>query len=894
MTFPGPFAFQPRPPALRDSSNQTSSQVEPAPASEEKPVTETTSVRNKNSGADAVNPHNFPPLILAAHQGDLAKLDRLLQEPSVDINQIHDGVSALVAAVAHGDVAVVARLIAAGVDLTLRYGKTRRTALMWASAKNKSKVVECLLAVGAQVNLADHPGLQTALIHAAADGHLAVVNLLLAHKDIAIDQTDATGMTALHFAAANNQPEVVAGLLAAGARPNLAEDGKRLTALMKASWKGHADVVKALLTDKRTAVDQIDASGVSALHWAADANHPVVVARLLAAGANGNLAGGLHRRTPLATAVVNGHGDVVKTLLTHKSIAVDLIDVSGQTALHCAATGNKPEMVACLLATGANVSLKNGGGDAALILAVKNGHLDVVKTLLAHKDIAVDQADSAGMNALHWAAFQNKPEIVVCLLQAGARVNMLDGWQRRTALILASGAGHVDVVKRLLGHRDLALNVVDSSNWSALHLAAYGNKLEVAECLLAAGANVNLLRQSSRTALMLAAEYGHVDVVKLLIRYKGFNARQIDATGQTALHIAVACNKPDVVACLLAAGADLKLANGVGMTADMFAILNKQAAVLEAMMQYGLALPPHDFSDPAHTAFHVTMSDLESTWKPPVALFLNPLTKKFLEIPARPLFFIDDLVARVESGMSLLTWLRQGDVRTASALPVVECVASLAELWPKLSNSGKAASTHQKRLICAAALNMLPVLTADGKALAHYKAAGISAAGVANLSTVATHQIDVFIGVAESVLTTLGNAMVNELVQACMAASASASRVDVEALCANLVDAGWLAPVARPIAMSWQSALAALKAVPAALPASSSITPASTSWRGRVEREAPRLFAQALSREFDSQSLVAALHKLIGDSKAAEPIDILFQAQCDQLRQFCEQTNGEG
>jgi ankyrin repeat protein len=697
---------------------------------------------------------------------------------------------------------------------------------MCASIANKLKAVECLLAAGAQVNLADHPNLGTALILAATRGHLGVVNVLLSHKDIAVDQTDVTGLTALHWAATNNRPKVVACLLAVGARVNLADDRQRLTALMKASWKGHVDVVKALLADKRTAVDQVDASGQTALHWAA--------------------------------------------------------------------TGNKPEMAACLLASGANVNLKNGGGDAALVLAVKNGHPDVVKTLLAHKDIAVDQADSTGMNALHWAAFQNRPEIVACLLQAGATVNMLDGSQRRTALILASSAGHVDVVRRLFGHKDVALNELDSSNWSALHLAAYGNKLEVVECLLAARANVNLRGQSWRTALMLAAEFGHVGVVKTLIRYIGFDPVQIDVTGHTALHIAVSCNKPDVVACLLAAGAHLKLTNGAGISAEMSAILNKQAAVLEVMMQYGLTLPQHDFSDPAHSAFYVTMSDLQSAWKPPVAVFLNAMTPKFWDIPAQPLFFIDELVACVESGRSVLPWLRQRDVRTASALPVVECVASLAGLWPKLANSGKAASKHQKRLICAAALNMVTVLTADGKALLPYKAAGISAAGVASLSTVATHQIEGLIGVSENVLTTLGNTMVNALVQACMAASASSDPVEIDALRARLVDAGWLAPVAQAIAVSWKSPLAALEAGPAALPASSSIKPASTSGRRRVEREAPRLFAQALLRELDSPSLIAALRTLIGDNKAAEPIDILFQAQCDQLRQFCEQTGGEG
>ena len=169
----------------------------------------------------------------------------------------------------------------------------------------------------------------------------------------------------------------------------------------------------------------------------------------------------------------------------------------------------------------------------------------------------------------------------------------------------------------------------------------------------------------------------------------------------------------------------------------------------------------------------------------------------------------------------------------------------------------------------------------------------VAAAGNGHVAVVA-HQIEGLIGVSENVLTTLGNTMVNELVQACMAASASSDRVEIDALKARLVDAGWLAPVAQAIAVSWKSALAAQEAGPAALPASSSIKPASTSGRRRVEREAPRLFAQALLRELNSPSRIAALRTLIGGDKAAEPIDILFQAQCDQLRQFCEQTGGEG
>lgn len=183
---------------MRDSSSQSSTQVEPAPAIEEWLVTGIASARNEDSGASDVYLHDLPPLIFAASLGDLAKLDGLLQDPSVDVNQIgaKDGVSALAAAAAKGHVAVVERLIEAGVNLALRCGRSRKTALMYASFNNKLKVVECLLAAGAQVNLADHPALGTALILAAIHGHLDVVNTLLAHKDIAVDQADSAGRSA--------------------------------------------------------------------------------------------------------------------------------------------------------------------------------------------------------------------------------------------------------------------------------------------------------------------------------------------------------------------------------------------------------------------------------------------------------------------------------------------------------------------------------------------------------------------------------------------------------------------------------------------------------------------------------------------------------------------------
>jgi hypothetical protein len=56
-----------------------------------------------------------------------------------------------------------------------------------------------------------------------------------------------------------------------------------------------------------------------------------------------------------------------------------------------------------------------------------------------------------------------------------------------------------------------------------------------------------------------------------------------------------------------------------------------------------------------------------------------------------------------------------------------------------------------------------------------------------------------------------------------------------------------------------------------------------------IANRAPAPFATALQRELDSPALVAALRGFIGDIKSAEGLHMLFQIQCDQLRQYCAQ-----
>ena len=100
--------------------------------------------------------------------------------------------------------------------------------------------------------------------------------------------------------------------------------------------------------------------------------------------------------------------------------------------------------------------------------------------------------------------------------------------------------------------------------------------------------------------------------------------------------------------------------------------------------------------------------------------------------------------------------------------------------------------------------------------------------------------------------------------------------------------------MAQAVARAWTSALATLEAEPLAIAAGATLKQITQGLRENIERKAPRLFAQAMQRELAAPTLLAALRTWVGGARAAEGLDMLFQIQCDQFRQYCEQLGSAG
>lgn len=331
--------------------------------------------------------------------------------------------------------------------------------------------------------------------------------------------------------------------------------GAERPAVIEAARNGDRTALRTLI-EKKADVNQTDADGATALHWAAYHDDLESVDLLITAGANVNAANDLGA-TPLWNASTNGV-PVAKRLL-EAGANPNLALIAGETPLMAAARAGQAAVVELLLAKGANADARGPRGQTALMWAASERHPDAVTALLAggadvharsnewHEMMAVPPHGLPQYNriiphgrdtALLFAARVGDLESAKLLAGAGANVNDADAWGV-SATMMAAHAGFTDLVAWLL-ERGADPNAA-SAGFTALHAAIMRRDTRMAAALLAHGADANApvtawtpTRRSSRdhnfapelvgaTPFWLAARFNQPDVMRLLLAH-GANA----------------------------------------------------------------------------------------------------------------------------------------------------------------------------------------------------------------------------------------------------------------------------------------------------------------------------------------------------------------------------------
>ena len=127
----------------------------------------------------------------------------------------------------------------------------------------------------------------------------------------------------------------------------------------------------------------------------------------------------------------------------------------------------------------------------------------------------VDGTDARGVTALSWAARQGHEDMVVTLLAHGARVAHTDVHTGKTPLHHAAANGYLHIVRTLLEH-DAELSPQDKRGNTPLILAAqFGHDRVVFE-LLRAGAAWDCTNDQQGDALLVAKRLGHHHVLRVI------------------------------------------------------------------------------------------------------------------------------------------------------------------------------------------------------------------------------------------------------------------------------------------------------------------------------------------------------------------------------------------
>jgi ankyrin repeat protein len=244
----------------------------------------------------------------------------------------------------------------------------------------------------------------------------------------------------------------------------------------------------------------------------------------------------------LLFSAVDGNCIALTTELLDHGASVDARDRLGARPLSHAARFGHLEMVDLLLARGAPLNARNLAGATALFFAVDGNHTPVAQRLI-ERGADVNLAGRSGATPVAAAAYRGNDTIVEDLLAHGADDRAPDQTGKSPIVYAAAGA-RFDIVKRLLA-RNVDINSRYPNDLTLLmwasgpdEKAAETDAIKVVSYLLDAGAHIDDRDARGRTALMIAAEGGRAEIANLLLA-RGADSSLKDKAGKRAVDLTV-------------------------------------------------------------------------------------------------------------------------------------------------------------------------------------------------------------------------------------------------------------------------------------------------------------------------------------------------------------------
>ena len=380
-----------------------------------------------------------------------------------------------------------------------------------------------LIAEGLDNSPIRYEGQLTPLHLASHYGHISIVKHFILDQNNDPDVRDENGQTPLHYASLNGHLDVVMFFYSTydpkanqhvQTVANVFYDHHQNTPLHCACKGGHINVAKYLIIEQ----------SCSPYHQNAD------------------------HYTPLHFSCRGGHIEVIEYLVNEQGCDLDVTDKYGATPLHHASQLGHLHVVDYLInKQNCNPEVRNDkDGSTPLHHACQCGHLHVVEFLINNHACNPEAKDYKLRTPLHLACEYGKLDIVKYLAEQGCGVCVTD-CDQRTPLYYAFKNDHMHIVS-------FFINIICDGNYDKAHaiMEIFKNACEFGRIDLVK--TCNFIRQkpfdsdeNERTPLHIACQYGHLNIVKYLMKKPGSNPAAEDRHGQTPLHYALQNSHMDIV-----------------------------------------------------------------------------------------------------------------------------------------------------------------------------------------------------------------------------------------------------------------------------------------------------------------------------------------------------------
>ena len=378
-------------------------------------------------------------LIEAVSDNNLSRVNELLQDPSININQKDEhGWTALLRAISENNLEILNALLNSHTNPPINVNITSpemqsSTPLIYAIINTHPAAVDRLLQVpGIDVNHVNSYH-KTALMYACSSGYLGVVRSLLSNPTININLVDDDDNTALLHAcySDNNNLEIIRELLQSHANPSI--DVNRVNNMGQNAFliicrrPEYAELIPFIHSLFTNPDDINNEFNIKGLYIAIQSNNILGVQKLLASYIDYFHIYDYPGHTALTLACENNQIDIVRLLLPLYSGFINryylnrVDDDSGKNALIVACINGSLELVNLLFdEANIDVNVHDSLDFNPLMRAVESNRLDIVQRLLQHPNVNVNYINPEGYSALSIAQQNGYQEIVALLIANGA------------------------------------------------------------------------------------------------------------------------------------------------------------------------------------------------------------------------------------------------------------------------------------------------------------------------------------------------------------------------------------------------------------------------------------------------------------------------------------------